>query len=347
MLDFLGFIVTAALMVLAVNAIITFMDVTQSAKLTLAGLAGLWIGIAAAAASVGMVAISKPFPVIGSFVAAPLVMAAIATAWPRARRAMLSIPVPLMIGLNAGRVFAVLFLLLAAEGRLAGPFPYFAGWGDIITGMFAIPVAWLAKDARTRHLNAIAAWDLFGAADLVLAITLGVTSAERSPLQIFMAAPGSAAMQQLPWSFVPTVLVPFWLILHAIIWVQVRRLRSLAAGENLPRRRSPRAGLCFREAMLEFDSDLPCWVLFPLLLLSAAQPTPPESLASFSDMKLPARVTTSQNGRILEGDAMTKSERFRAIHTADTRGPKRPATPKSKKERPASKGRVHKGRTRN
>jgi hypothetical protein len=77
---------------------------------------------------------------------------------------MLSIPMPLMIGLNAGRVFAILFLLLAAAGRLAGPFPHFAGWGDIITGAFALPVAWLAKDARPRHLNAIAAWDLFGAA---------------------------------------------------------------------------------------------------------------------------------------------------------------------------------------
>ena len=36
MLDFLGFIATAALMVLAVNAVITFMDVSPSAKLTLA-----------------------------------------------------------------------------------------------------------------------------------------------------------------------------------------------------------------------------------------------------------------------------------------------------------------------
>ncbi len=40
MLDFLGFIATAALMVLAVNAVITFMDVSPSAKLTLATLAG-------------------------------------------------------------------------------------------------------------------------------------------------------------------------------------------------------------------------------------------------------------------------------------------------------------------
>ena len=40
-------------------------------------------------------------------------------------------------------------------------------------------------------------------------------------------------------------------------------------------------------------------------------------------------------------------ERFRAVHVADTHSSKRPATAKSKKERPASKGRVHKGRTRN
>lgn len=42
-----------------------------------------------------------------------------------------------------------------------------------------------------------------------------------------------------------------------------------------------------------------------------------------------------------------RREQVRPIHAADTRSPKRPAIPKSKKERPASKGRVHKGRTRN
>ena len=61
-----------------------------------------------------------------------------------------------------------------------------------------------------------------GAADLVLAIALGVTSADGSPLQLF-AAPGSGAMQDLPWSFVPTVLVPLWLILHAIVAVRLAR----------------------------------------------------------------------------------------------------------------------------
>jgi hypothetical protein len=223
MLDFLGTIVTAALMVFAVNAMIIFMDISQRAKLTLAAIAGLWIGFAAAATAAGWIAISGPFPVIGIFVATPLVAAALASAWPAAREAMLSVPMPLMIGLNIGRVFAVLFLLLAVEGRLAGPFPFFAGWGDIITGVVALPLIWLASNEGAKTNAAIAIWNLFGTADLVLAIALGVTSSQGAPLQIFHAAPGSEAMQHLPWSFVPTVLVPFWLILHAIIWAQLRR----------------------------------------------------------------------------------------------------------------------------
>jgi hypothetical protein len=30
-------------------------------------------------------------------------------------------------------------------------------------------------------------------------------------------------MTRLPLSFVPTVLVPMWMVLHAIIWVKLRR----------------------------------------------------------------------------------------------------------------------------
>ena len=227
MLDFIGTVVTATLMVFAVNAVIVFMDIPRVAKLMLALAIGLWIGLSAAAGAAGMIAISKPFPVVGIFFALPLVATAIATAWPAARRAMLSVPMPLMIGLNIGRIFAVLFFLLAYEGRLAGPFPFFAGWGDIITAVAAVPLLWLSNDEATRPTGAIAVWNLFGTADLALAITLGVTSAQGSPLQVFTTAPGSAAMQQLPWSFIPTVLVPFWLILHAIIWVQLRRRAQL------------------------------------------------------------------------------------------------------------------------
>jgi len=53
---------------------------------------------------------------------------------------MLSIPLPVMVALNIVSIFAVLFLMLAVEGRLTGPFPYSAAWGDIITGVAAVPV---------------------------------------------------------------------------------------------------------------------------------------------------------------------------------------------------------------
>jgi hypothetical protein len=220
MIDFLGTILTAALMMVVVNALVTYLKIRRSAKLALAGIAGVWIGLAAAAAASGWLATSKPFPVIGIFVATPLITAAIATAWPGVRAALLKLPIALMIGLNIGRVFAVLFLLLGAQGRLAGPFPFFAGWGDIITGVLAVPLLFAAVD--TKHTSTITAWNLFGAADLVLAILLGVTSAEGSPLQLFYSSPGSAAMQHLPWAFVPTVLVPCYLIMHAAIWAQLR-----------------------------------------------------------------------------------------------------------------------------
>jgi hypothetical protein len=52
---------------------------------------------------------------------------------------------------------------------------------------------------------------------------LGVMSAPGSRLQVF-ADPGSEAMTHLPLSFVPTVLVPIWMVIHAIIWAKLRRV---------------------------------------------------------------------------------------------------------------------------
>lgn len=225
MLDFIGTVVTVAIMMVAFNGVITFMDISRGAKLTLAVFIGLWIGLAAAAGAAGFIAISRPFPMIGPFFAAPLLAAVIASFSPSARAAMLGLPLRLMIGLNIGRVFAVLFLLLETEGRLAGPFPFFAAWGDIITGAGALLLLLIARRDDALPTGVTTVWNLFGIADLVSAISLGVMSAEGSPLQVFTTSPGSAAMQQLPWSFVPTVLVPFWLILHAIIWVKLRQRR--------------------------------------------------------------------------------------------------------------------------
>src|SRR5262249_48196550 len=52
-------------------------------------------------------------------------------------------------------------------------------------------------------------------------VTLGLTSRNGSPLQLLDVGVGSAAMQNLPWAFVPTVLVPFFLIVHGAIFARM------------------------------------------------------------------------------------------------------------------------------
>lgn len=114
----------------------------------------------------------------------------------------------------------VLMLVDAAAGRMSGPFPYSAGIGDIITGLFALPVARLA--ARNPRDLRVLEWNVFGTLDLVAAVSLGIISVNGSPPQLIHAGAGSAAMTTLPWALVPLVLVPTYLIGHALVFAHIR-----------------------------------------------------------------------------------------------------------------------------
>lgn len=239
MLDFFGTIAITAAIFVAANAMLGALPVRTVHRLALAVLIGAWIGLSVALASIGEYADAgrRPVPLIGVMFAIPLIVTAVAAILSiRVRAILLFLPMPLLIGLNTARVFGGLFVLLAMDGRLDGPFPYSAGWGDVITGVLALPVAWLALRAAADRDWVIGAWNAFGALDLVLAVFLGVTSGIGSPLQLFGSEAGSAAMQYLPWALVPTVLVPFFLITHAIVFVQLRARRrgQLAAGYTRP-----------------------------------------------------------------------------------------------------------------
>src|SRR5207302_4883834 len=171
MLDFIGTIVLAAAIIVSINALTGAMSISPSQRLALSLGAGLWTGLAAALASANLFLGTNPVgpPTIGAMIALPLVATAVAASIsPSVRASLLGMPIPFLIGLNVWRVAGGFFLLLAAEGRLAGPFPYSAGWGDIITGALALPVAWLALLALGNAL--IWAWHAFGWLDLVAAL---------------------------------------------------------------------------------------------------------------------------------------------------------------------------------
>ena len=224
MLDIMGSILVGVALAAILTAIMSFVPLRLSSRLILAGAAGAWVGFAGAVAGAG--ALSNPLTVLVLFGTPLIAGAAIVLGVPAARRAFSAIPLPVLIGLNAVRLGGILFLMLALAGRLAGPFPYFAGVGDFVTGALAIPVAWLATRESGLRDRSVAAWNAFGAVDLIVAVTLGLISRNGSPLQLIHAGVGSAAMQTLPWAFVPMALVPFFLIVHGVIFARIgaRRL---------------------------------------------------------------------------------------------------------------------------
>lgn len=224
MLDLLGYTAIFTLIIFMVSSIAVLASGSPVLRIAAAAVAAAWSGFATGAASLGVVAISYPFPMIGLCLITPLILGALAGAYGPFRASFASVPTPWLIILNTGRIAAILFLALASAGRLAGPFPFFAGWGDIITGVVSIPLALgLTRTGIPGKglAAAILAWNIFGTADLICAIILGVTSASGSPLQVFHAPPGSEAMQFLPFSLIPTVLVPFYLLIHGVIFARI------------------------------------------------------------------------------------------------------------------------------
>jgi hypothetical protein len=230
MLDFIGMIVLVAAIITSINALTGAMPISSSQRLAVSVGAGLWTGLAAALGAANLFVGTNPIgpAVIGTVIAFPLVATAIAAqVSPSVRTALMGMPMPFLIGLNVWRVAGGFFLLLAAEGRLGGPFPYSAGWGDVITGALALPVAWLALRGQGKAL--VWSWNAFGMLDLVAALAFGIISANGSPLQLIVAGEGSQAVQMMPWSLIPTVLVPMFLIVHAVIFARLADASSGSA----------------------------------------------------------------------------------------------------------------------
>lgn len=84
-----------------------------------------------------------------------------------------AIPQHWLIGIQTFRILGGVFLIRYFEGQLPGMFAIPAGVGDVLTGIFAPLVAYWWFSAKPYARPAAIAWNLFGMADLVNAVTLG------------------------------------------------------------------------------------------------------------------------------------------------------------------------------
>jgi hypothetical protein len=203
MLDLVGSVAGLMAVTVDIIAITAVLPLSLIQRLKLGAVLGAWTGLASGLGAAGFLEFTpgQPVPLVGVLCVAPLlVVGALSIAYPSVRHALLNTPTHLLIGLNSLRIIGALFLMLAAAGRLSGPFPYSAGLGDIITGAFAIPLARAVGRGGVLPRKAIASWNLLGTLDLVAAVSLGLASANASPLQIIHARQlgGNAAEALLP-----------------------------------------------------------------------------------------------------------------------------------------------------
>jgi len=241
MLDVLGALSLGMILAACVAALIGLAAIRPAAKFTAFAIAAVWtsliLGVAAMGGFEQGVTGPVPTPVIAFLI---LIVGGVA-AWfalPAFRNALLSLPLAALVSLNATRVVGVCFLILHHQGRLAAPFATSAGWGDVITGLAAIPLAGMTAWNGKLPRGLLALWNAFGALDLVAAIALGALSAPGTPFQVFTQAPSTAVMGTLPWVAIPTLLVPLYLLTHLTIAV---RLWSMGKGHaNLPQAASTR-----------------------------------------------------------------------------------------------------------
>lgn len=147
---------------------------------------------------------------------------------PALRLRLSEIALPALIGMHAVRVLGVLFLVLYAQNRLPAEFANMAGWGDLLVGLTALPVAWLVARNHPWSRSIALIWNTVGLADLLDAIFLGLTSAP-GPARLIFGDVSSVIMGSLPWFLIPGFLVPVLLATHfGIAWRLLKANRGEA-----------------------------------------------------------------------------------------------------------------------
>lgn len=150
---------------------------------------------------------------------------------PALHSALVTIPLPILIGVNTIRIIGFMFLILYAAGRLPAPFAPVAGWGDVLIGITAAPLAWMVYRMGDNARLMIMIWNSLGLLDLVAAVGLGATSSP-GPLRLIFAEPGTAIMTTLPWLLIPGFLVPLLASTHLAVFYRLFRRETVSAGRR-------------------------------------------------------------------------------------------------------------------
>lgn len=131
---------------------------------------------------------------------------------------------PRLVGVQVYRIAGAVFLIsfFYFDGEMSREFAVRAGWGDVLTGVLALPVAWIAMRRLPLWPTAVALWCGIGIGDLILA---AATAAQF----------GGPLVEGFPISAIPLLFgPPLGIALHLValraMWLQrPTRARALPA----------------------------------------------------------------------------------------------------------------------
>ncbi len=229
MIDIVASVTLTALAVLFPAVLILASPITASARRRLAFTLLVWFALVTTLAAAGFFAAPNGgTAAIGAAVVLPVIVGLIAFRRSATLKSLThETPLALLVGVHAGRLLGVFFLLLYAAERLPPTFALAAGWGDIAVALAAPFVAWAIHRRAAGWRGLALTWNTLGFADLVLAVTLGVGSAADSPVRFIYEAAGSGTMSTLPWLLIPGFMVPLYLMTHLAIFSRLRHSADL------------------------------------------------------------------------------------------------------------------------
>ena len=141
---------------------------------------------------------------------------------PRVARIIDAVPQYWLVGVQLYRALGVIFLILYAAGKLPGLFAWPAGLGDVLVGVLSPVVAIAYWRGPRENADLVSAWNLFGLADLVVAVTTGFLTSP-SAFQLFAFDLPNELISQFPLVLIPVFLVPLSVLLHLASLTKLRR----------------------------------------------------------------------------------------------------------------------------
>jgi hypothetical protein len=184
----------------------------------------LWFALAWSAAIDGAFRTdASPLPVLPLAIFLPVVIGApLLLSSKRIGQILDAMPASWLVALQLYRIFGSWALVAWLHGSLPGVFALPAGIGDTLTGLFAVPAAIAVATGTAQGRRAAVIWDIFGLADFVVAITLGMITTP-GPLQLIVPSVSSIGAGAYPGVLTPAFVVPSSILLHLLSLRQLRR----------------------------------------------------------------------------------------------------------------------------